>query len=297
MREDILEVPGAALRFRLTGTPGELPPVVLENGWGASYDYFSLLQDELAPHVQVLSYNRAGIGDSVARAPQSAEGVSRQLVALLDALGIRTPVVVAGQSYGGLMCGVHAALIPERLRAVVQIDPTPERGDPQVDASLQMVHGLTRVLIPMAVLRIPEPLFTPQMKEISATDRARLRRHAFGNAGSLRAARTELDLLPDIRAVCARPNRVPRLVISAGKTETVGNRLLRKLIPQERALALLDIMQREHRLNVERAVEGSQWITLPYTHGGLVITRAGAAATAACMLDYLRQMPASWPSA
>jgi pimeloyl-ACP methyl ester carboxylesterase len=65
VRDDVAEVPGAALRFRLTGKAGKYPLIVMENGWGASYDYFALLQARLAAKTQVLLYNRAGVGGSM----------------------------------------------------------------------------------------------------------------------------------------------------------------------------------------------------------------------------------------
>lgn len=289
-REDIAEVPGAALRYRLTGTPTKLPLIVLENGWGASYDYFALMQDALAPHAQVLLYNRAGIGGSIAREPQSAEGISRQLAALLDALGLREKVVVAGQSYGGLMCGLHAVQIPERLRAVVQIDATSERDDPQIDATLKMIRGVAAFLIGLALLRIPEPMFVREMKELAPADSEKLRRYAFGNAASLRAARVEIDLLPQIRAVCARPSASLRLVISADRTEQVRGLILSKLVSPERGRALLACMQAQHEENAKRGGEGSRWIKLPHTHGGLVVTRAGATETTTCLVEYLKNL-------
>ncbi|HVT34136.1 MAG TPA: alpha/beta fold hydrolase [Nevskiaceae bacterium] len=290
-REDIAEIPGAELRYRLAGTPGTLPTIVLENGWGASYDYFALLQEALAPHTQLLLYNRAGIGGSMAHETLTAEGMSRHLAALLDALGIRAPVVIAGQSYGGLICGVHAALMPQRLRAVVQIDPTAERTDEQIDATLGSMRGLGKVLRLLAALRIPEPFFAPHMPELPAADTAQLRRNAFGNAASLRAAGIELDLLQDIRRVCAQPSPVPRLVISAGTTEEVRNALFRLLVSPERARSLLGRMQAQHEITAGRGGPGSRWITLPHTHGALVVSRSGAAATATCMIDYLSSLP------
>lgn len=289
-REGIIDVPGASLRYRLAGTPGGLPPIVLENGWGSSHDYFALFRDALAAQAQVLLYSRAGVGGSVAHAPTSAEGMSRNLVALLDALGFREPVVVAGQSYGGLICGVHAALMPERLRAIVQIDPTPECPEPVVDSSLKGVVTIAGLLKWMARLRIPEPLFTSRMTELSPADRDNIRRFSFGSVASLDAAVRELDLLQEIRAVCARPSPTPRLVISAGTSDEVPW-LLSKVVSQNRSRSLLAVAQAQHQATAARGGDGSRWIELPHSHGGLVVTRAGAAETAARTIDFLRGLP------
>lgn len=285
-REGVAEVPGASLRYRLTGTPSKLPTIVLENGWGASYDYFSLFQKALAPHTQLLLYNRAGIGGSVAHEPQSVEGMSQHLVALLDILGIKDKVVVAGQSYGGLICGVHAALIPQRLQAIVQIDPTAERADPKIDATLGVVRKLGQLMVLMAKLRIPEPFFAKSMKEVPMVDVENVSRYSFGNAASMKAAITEMDLLPQIRETCAKDSTVPRLVISADESEAVRSAVLNWLVPPERARALLINMQAQHEITAKRGGKNSQWIKLPHTHGGLVTQRAGAADTAARLINF-----------
>jgi pimeloyl-ACP methyl ester carboxylesterase len=290
VRDDVAEVPGAALRFRLTGkADGNYPLIVLENGWGASYDYFALLQAELAAKTQVLLYNRAGVGGSIAREPQTVEAMSRHLAALLDHLEVRDPVVVLGQSYGGLICGVHAALIPERLRAIVQVDPTPERADPTIDAGLGAMTWISNLLIGLAVLRIPEPMFGSAMPELPDEANAGIRKHAFGNAQSLRASKKEFALLPALRAVCAAATETPRLVISASLVEEASNRLLRMLASQQRTASMNQAKHALHQATAQRG-RGSAFVSLPHTHGGVVVTNSGAADTAAATFGFLSKL-------
>lgn len=287
--EGVAEVPGASLRYRLAGTPGALPLVVLENGWGASYDYFSLLQKELSPHTQLLLYNRAGIGGSQAHEPQSVEGMSRNLSALLDRLGFYKPVVIAGQSYGGLICGVHASLIPQRLCAAVQIDPTIERPDHTIDSTVSGFRGMAKLMIALARLGIRVPSIVGRIPEIPPDDAAKLHRNAFQNAASLRAAMVEMDLLSKIREMCAKPSPTPRLVISAENVEEVSG-VMKLFISPERARNLLLCAQKHHKVTADRGGSGSRWTSLPHTHGGLVMTRQGALDTAASLVDYLRNL-------
>ena len=47
----------------------------------------------------------------------------RQMAGLLDSLGVRTPVAVAGLSYGAAMVTSFADRHPERVRALVYVDP------------------------------------------------------------------------------------------------------------------------------------------------------------------------------
>jgi pimeloyl-ACP methyl ester carboxylesterase len=286
VRDDVAEVPGAALRFRLTGKAGKYPLIVMENGWGASYDYFALLQARLAAKTQVLLYNRAGVGGSIAREPQTVEGMSRHLSALLDHLDIRDPVVVLGQSYGGLICGVHAALIPERLRAIVQVDPTPERADPTIDAGLGTMPLISNLLIGLAMLRVPEPIFGSAMPELPEEANAAIRKYAFGNAESLRASKKEFALLPVLRAVCAAATETTRLVISASRIEPASNPLLRMMISQKRTAVMNEAKHALHQATARRGA-GSAFVSLPHTHGGVVCTKSGAADTATSTFGFL----------
>ncbi len=291
-REGVAEIPGASLRYRLTGTPSRLPLVVLENGWSGSYDYFALLQNELAPHTRVLLYNRAGIGGSKAHEPQSAEGMSRHLAALLDNLGIAEPVVIAGQSYGGLICGVHAASIPQRIRAVVQIDPTAERPDPLLDGTGGAFRIVARLMVVLATLGFPVAAIAGRAPELPPADARQLARNALSNAASLRAAIVEMELLPSIRDVCARSSPTPRLVISADKSEELTG-LVKLILPSGRPQAVLSLMQAQHKVTAGRGGKGSQWISLPHTHGGLVMTRRGASATTIALIEYISGLQAT----
>lgn len=63
-REGFVNLDGANLAYRLSGHASALPPVVFENGWSASYQQWTLLEPLLAPHTQLLFYDRAGIGGS-----------------------------------------------------------------------------------------------------------------------------------------------------------------------------------------------------------------------------------------
>ncbi|HET8883833.1 MAG TPA: alpha/beta hydrolase, partial [Solimonas sp.] len=180
IREGVADVPGARLRYRLAGTPGA-PLLVFENGWGASYEMWTWVERELAPHAQLLFYDRAGVGGSELLAPQSVAGLSAQFAALPGALGFSQPVIAVGQSYGGLMCSLHAAQRRDVLRAVVEIDPTPEQAHPKLDGSLRKLPSVIRVLKAMLRLGLPDLLFAPAMKVLPSPERDTLLRVSLGN--------------------------------------------------------------------------------------------------------------------
>ena len=293
MREGVQDVPGAQLHYRLAGEDsGSLPVLAFENGWGASFHMWSWVQRELESHTQLLFYSRGGIGGSALGEPQTVAGMSRHLADLLDALHIRQPVFVVGQSYGGLLCSAHAVQIPDRVLGLVQVDPAIEQADRVVDAGLAAVPAMTAVAALLARTPIPEPVFSPATRDLPEPDGGELRRRSFRSATSLRAARRELALLPHLREIAAQPAAQPRLVISAGRAVGPTNAIVRRLAPTGHARAIVDRAAELNRITAERGT-GSRWEQLPHTHGGLVFSRSGAVDTSARILEFVRSGPAT----
>src|SRR3546814_10856082 len=86
-----------------------------------------------------------------------ASAVSQRLESLLKAAGIRTPVILAGHSLGGLYMRYFAATRPDLVAGLVLLDATPEDLPFRrvvvwrTKAALWLVHGLAR-------LRLLKPL-------------------------------------------------------------------------------------------------------------------------------------------
>jgi pimeloyl-ACP methyl ester carboxylesterase len=125
-----VDIGGRSLAVRVQGAG---PVVVLEPGGGANslpvdwhgLDWWNGVDAKLAESCTVVTYDRAGLGSSdVAEAQPRTADRARDLAALLDALNIRTPVIVAGHSFGGLIAQHFCAAYPERVAGVLLIDPT-----------------------------------------------------------------------------------------------------------------------------------------------------------------------------
>lgn len=288
VREGIAEVPGARLRYRLTGRE-DAPLLVFENGWGASYEQWAWIERELAPHARLLFYDRAGIGGSQLLSPQTVEGLSAQFAALPGALGLPGPVVAVGHSYGGLMCALHAAQRRDVLRTVVEIDSTQEHADPQIDAGLRSMPPMVKILKPLLRLGLPNFLFRPIGESLPAPEGEAVMRISLNNVASLDAGLAELALLGPIRAAIAkgRPRDFERLLIMAGEAAKREGPLIRMLVSAERARGMIE---RTQALQRDRGVEdpGCRIVSLPYNHGTLVFGPEGARATAAALLAFLR---------
>src|SRR3546814_15383905 len=91
-----LRVGDCQLHVRTAGVAGHLPTIVLEAGGGSILPAWGPLEQALAPHAQVLSYERAGIGESSGPVGSvQASAVSQRLETLLKTAGIRTPGLLA----------------------------------------------------------------------------------------------------------------------------------------------------------------------------------------------------------
>ena len=97
--------------------------MVFEAGAGCSGLDWELVQHALGDDVATLAHDRAGYGTSD---PPGAASALDVLVALLDTVA-RGPVVLVGHSWGYHLVRLAAVARPELVRAVVLVDPRPER--------------------------------------------------------------------------------------------------------------------------------------------------------------------------
>jgi pimeloyl-ACP methyl ester carboxylesterase len=113
---------GRRLHVRCTGH-GE-PAVILESGIAASSLSWALVQPRVAEFTQVCSYDRAGLGWSDAGgSPVTAADHAAALHALLDAMKLPPPYVLAGHSYGGFVNRLFAERYPHEVAGIVLVDP------------------------------------------------------------------------------------------------------------------------------------------------------------------------------
>ena len=81
------------------------------------------LAPSLAPFARVVSYDRAGIGQS---SPpdnlRSLDGFLSEVETVLEAAGVAYPVVLAGHSLGGVIALAYARRFPERVAGLVLLD-------------------------------------------------------------------------------------------------------------------------------------------------------------------------------
>ena len=123
------------------------PTVILEAGYHDSSALWSLdepappavgpsVQEQLAEHVRVCSYDRPGTvvygnpptlttRSTAVSQPRTAAAAVRDLHALVGAARLTTPVVLVAHSFGGLLARLYAQTYPQETAGVVFVDAFP----------------------------------------------------------------------------------------------------------------------------------------------------------------------------
>lgn len=119
------------LNYLLEG-PTDAPVLVLSNSLGTDLHMWDAQIAAFTQHFRVLRYDTRGHGKSlVTKGPYSIEQNARDVVALLDALGIQR-AAFCGLSMGGLIGQWLAINVPDRLSKVVLCNTAAKIGSPEI---------------------------------------------------------------------------------------------------------------------------------------------------------------------
>ena len=119
---NFIEVNGTGLRYELSGT-GERA-IVLIHEMGGSLESWDRVAPELARTRRVLRYDTRGAGMSEkVRGALSIDTMADDLGALVDALGIKGKIALAGVAVGGAIALHTAVRLRPRISAVVAGSP------------------------------------------------------------------------------------------------------------------------------------------------------------------------------
>jgi pimeloyl-ACP methyl ester carboxylesterase len=119
----LVRTDGHQMHMQVRGADVSGPTVVLEAGMGSFSPNWHWVQQELAPTVRSVAYDRAGLGWSRrSRRPRDAQTIAVELREALREAGIEPPYVLAGHSFGGLPVRAFADLYPELTAGLVLVD-------------------------------------------------------------------------------------------------------------------------------------------------------------------------------
>jgi pimeloyl-ACP methyl ester carboxylesterase len=119
----LVHVDGRRIHLQVRGAASAGPTAVLEAGMGSFSPNWYWVQEDLAPVVRNVSYDRAGLGWSRrSRRPRDAQAIAMELRDAMREAAIEPPYVLAGHSFGGLPVRAFADLYPELTAGLVLVD-------------------------------------------------------------------------------------------------------------------------------------------------------------------------------
>lgn len=150
--ETYAEVGDIRVRYERHEGPADGPTFLLVHGLGGSLDNWAAVAPLLAQHGTAISLDLGGFGKTEVAPPQAAVSANLNLLHSFAQQVVGHPVILAGNSMGGLLSAQLAARDPELVRGAVLIDPAIPlvfRGYPhrQVirDFAMTTLPGLSRI--------------------------------------------------------------------------------------------------------------------------------------------------------
>lgn len=122
--DQMISIGSHRLQARVEGTG--TPAVVIDAGLADQLDNLRPLQERIAQATRVVTYNRAGYGQSEpGPLPRDAGREAAELKTLLEKLSVPGPYVLVGHSLGGLNVQVFASGYPDEVAGLILLDPPP----------------------------------------------------------------------------------------------------------------------------------------------------------------------------
>ena len=122
----MIDVGGHRLHINIQGASPEnkqQPTVVFDSGLGATSTSWRMVAPEIARHVRVVTYDRAGLGWSdPSPKPRTARQNVAELRALLQKASVPPPYLFVAHSYGAYNCRLYASLFPDEVAGLVMVD-------------------------------------------------------------------------------------------------------------------------------------------------------------------------------
>ncbi|HTQ94373.1 MAG TPA: alpha/beta hydrolase [Streptosporangiaceae bacterium] len=176
-----LDGPVHWIEFEGSGEPaGDATPIVFVHGLGGSHLNWCLIGPALAAGRRAVALDLHGFGLTPGTRANSAVQRNAQLLDLFIRDVVGTPVILAGNSMGGLISILQASAAPEMVRGLVLLDPalpvplrTPDR---QVGSQflLYSLPGVGELYLSRMLARRSPQVAVQQVVELCFADPARI---------------------------------------------------------------------------------------------------------------------------
>lgn len=150
--ETYAEVGNVRVRYERHEGPADGPTFLLVHGLGGSLDNWAAVAPLLAQRGTAICLDLGGFGKTQVAPPQASVSANLKLLHAFTQQVVGHPVVLAGNSMGGLLSAQLAARDPELVRGAVLIDPAMPvvfRGYPHRevirDFAMTTLPGLSRI--------------------------------------------------------------------------------------------------------------------------------------------------------
>jgi 3-oxoadipate enol-lactonase len=200
-----IDVNGVALRYQDQG--GDGVPLVLLHEMGGTLESWDYLVPLLPSRLRVLRLDLRGAGLSEKiSVPFSMDDLGRDVVALLDGLGITRPVVPMGCAVGGAVALHLAARYPARVCGVIATSPATsviaERKDALRARADELERLGARAMVDAGLDRGYPPVLRVDAARFQATRAQRIAAEPHGFAATMRML-ADLDMQADLgRIAC-----------------------------------------------------------------------------------------------
>lgn len=123
--ERFVTVGNHKLFLSITGDPNAKMTVVFESGAGSGAQVWNSVRGMMPANIRTIAYDRAGLGKSEkGPLPQTMAQNVFELHGLLNAAGVKGPIILVGQSIGGLIVRMYTEQYPKEVAGLVLVDPT-----------------------------------------------------------------------------------------------------------------------------------------------------------------------------
>ncbi len=205
--DQVIDIGSHRLQIHMEGEG--TPVVVIESGLADQMEKLKPLRERIARITRVVTYNRAGYGQSEpGPLPRNSSREAEELKRLLEKASVPGPYVLVGHSLGALNMQVFASRYPDIVGGVVLMDPPPLSfiQGKEFSGLREMAEGMTAEWQAIADSGAQSPNTWERKKSDFFGMIASEHREMFGESARLAAAVSSFGDIPLVVLAAGKPN-------------------------------------------------------------------------------------------